>query len=51
MFEKKRKRSLSAGFNDFHCEPCAENTSFDAFAKHLGVRYIFAETSFANPED
>ncbi|MEA5576364.1 hypothetical protein [Anabaena sp. UHCC 0451] len=36
---------LSAGCDDFLRKPFAEQTIFDALAKHLGVQYIFAQTN------
>ncbi|MDP5337413.1 MAG: hybrid sensor histidine kinase/response regulator, partial [Nodularia sp. (in: cyanobacteria)] len=39
---------LSAGCDDFLRKPFREHTIFDALAKHLGVKYIFAEN---NSED
>jgi signal transduction histidine kinase/CheY-like chemotaxis protein len=47
VLEEEKAIVLSAGCDDFLRKPFAENTIFDALAKHLGVRYIFAEKKSA----
>ncbi len=44
VLEEERAIVLSAGCDDFVRKPFAEHTIFDALAKHLGVKYIYAET-------
>ncbi|WP_199306635.1 MASE1 domain-containing protein [Anabaena sphaerica] len=44
VLEEEKAIVLSAGCDDFLRKPFAEHTIFDALAKHLGVKYIFAET-------
>ena len=44
VFEEEKAIVLSVGCDDFIRKPFAEHTIFDALAKHLGVKYIFAET-------
>ncbi|MDB9373779.1 MASE1 domain-containing protein [Nodularia sphaerocarpa] len=46
VLEEEKAIVLSAGCDDFLRKPFAEHTIFDALAKHLGVKYIFAETTF-----
>ncbi len=41
---------LSAGCDDFLRKPFREHTIFDALAKHLGVKYIFAENHALDSE-
>ncbi|WP_414550312.1 MASE1 domain-containing protein [Anabaena sp. CCY 0017] len=43
VLEEEKAIVLSAGCDDFLRKPFAEYTIFDALAKHLGVKYIFAE--------
>ncbi|WP_016953094.1 MASE1 domain-containing protein [Anabaena sp. PCC 7108] len=43
VLEEEKAIVLSAGCDDFLRKPFAEHTIFDALAKHLGVKYIFAE--------
>ncbi|MTJ51463.1 response regulator [Anabaena sp. UHCC 0253] len=43
VLEEEKAIVLSAGCDDFIRKPFAEHTIFDALAKHLGVKYIFAE--------
>ncbi|MBD2690282.1 MASE1 domain-containing protein [Anabaena catenula] len=50
VLEEEKAIVLSAGCDDFLRKPFAEHTIFDALAKHLGVKYIFAETHSANLE-
>ncbi|MEG5061926.1 hypothetical protein QUB60_28195 [Microcoleus sp. A2-C5] len=44
VLEEEKAIGLSAGCDDFLRKPFAEHTIFDALAKHLGVKYIYAET-------
>jgi CheY-like chemotaxis protein len=44
VLEEEKAIVLSAGCDDFLRKPFAEHTIFDTLAKHLGVKYIFAET-------
>ncbi len=50
VLEEEKAIVLSAGCDDFLRKPFAEHTIFDALAKHLGVKYIYADTSFENLE-
>ncbi|WP_236721487.1 MASE1 domain-containing protein [Trichormus sp. NMC-1] len=50
VLEEEKAIVISAGCDDFLRKPFAEHTIFDALAKHLGVKYIFAETHSANLE-
>ncbi|GAX35119.1 MASE1 domain-containing protein [Nodularia sp. NIES-3585] len=43
VLEEEKAIVLSAGCDDFLRKPFAEHTIFDALAKHLGVKYVFAE--------
>ncbi|WP_016953095.1 ATP-binding protein [Anabaena sp. PCC 7108] len=43
VLEEEKAIVLSAGCDDFLRKPFAEHTIFDVLAKHLGVKYIFAE--------
>jgi signal transduction histidine kinase/DNA-binding response OmpR family regulator len=45
VLEEEKAIVISAGCDDFLRKPFAEHTIFDALAKHLGVRYIFEQTS------
>ncbi len=45
VLEEEKAIVLSAGCDDFLRKPFTEQTIFDALAKHLGVKYIFAQTS------
>ncbi|TVP61002.1 MAG: response regulator [Nodularia sp. (in: Bacteria)] len=45
VLEEEKAIVLSAGCDDFLRKPFAEHMIFDALAKHLGVKYIFAENS------
>ncbi|MBK1986580.1 MASE1 domain-containing protein [Sphaerospermopsis aphanizomenoides BCCUSP55] len=54
VLEEEKAIVLSAGCDDFLRKPFAEHTIFDALAKHLGVKYIYAETQaldLDNPDD
>ncbi|MEG4806970.1 MASE1 domain-containing protein [Microcoleus sp. F8-D3] len=44
VLEEEKAIVLSAGCDDFLRKPFTEHTIFDALAKHLGVKYIYAET-------
>ena len=44
VLEEEKAMVLSAGCDDFVRKPFVEHTIFDALAKHLGVKYIYAET-------
>ena len=44
VLEEEKAVILSAGCDDFIRKPFTEHTIFDALAKHLGVKYIYAET-------
>ena len=44
VLEEEKAIVLSAGCDDFLRKPFTEHTIFEALAKHLGVKYIFAET-------
>ncbi|CBN59102.1 MULTISPECIES: hybrid sensor histidine kinase/response regulator [Kamptonema] len=45
VLEEEKAIVLSAGCDDFVRKPFAEYTIFDTLAKHLGVKYIYAETN------
>ncbi|MBD2569120.1 MASE1 domain-containing protein [Anabaena lutea] len=45
VLEEEKAIVLSAGCDDFLRKPFAEHTIFDALAKHLGVKYIFADNN------
>ena len=44
VLEEEKAIVLSAGCDDFLRKPFSEHTIFDALGKHLGVKYIYAET-------
>jgi signal transduction histidine kinase/CheY-like chemotaxis protein len=44
VLEEEKAIVLSAGCDDFLRKPFTEHTIFDALAKHLGIKYIYAET-------
>ncbi|WP_414515674.1 ATP-binding protein [Nostoc sp. PCC 9305] len=50
VLEEEKAIVLSAGCDDFLRKPFAEHTIFDTLAKHLGVKYIFAENNYSNLE-
>ncbi|MEH2382508.1 MAG: ATP-binding protein [Nostoc sp.] len=50
VLEEEKAIVLSAGCDDFLRKPFAEHTIFDTLAKHLGVKYIFAENNSSNLE-
>jgi CheY-like chemotaxis protein len=45
VLEEEKAIVLSVGCDDFLRKPFVEHTIFDTLAKHLGVKYIFAETN------
>ena len=45
VLEEEKAIVLSAGCDDFLRKPFSEHTIFDALTKHLGIKYIFAETN------
>ncbi|WP_341733427.1 ATP-binding protein [Microcoleus sp. EPA2] len=45
VLEEEKAIVLSAGCDDFLRKPFTEHTIFDTLAKHLGVKYILAETT------
>ncbi|WP_416233590.1 ATP-binding protein [Cronbergia sp. UHCC 0137] len=51
VLEEEKAIVLSAGCDDFLRKPFAEHTIFDTLAKHLGVKYIFAENTSPTWED
>ncbi|MFB2891498.1 ATP-binding protein [Aerosakkonemataceae cyanobacterium BLCC-F50] len=51
VLEEERAIVLSAGCDDFVRKPFVEHTIFDILAKHLGVKYIYAETPLATSEN
>ena len=54
VLEEEKAIVLSAGCDDFLRKPFAEHSIFDALAKHLGVKYVFAEVrspNLDNPAD
>ncbi|MGF1933870.1 MAG: ATP-binding protein [Nostoc sp. ChiQUE02] len=50
VLEEERAIVLSAGCDDFLRKPFTEHSIFDTLAKHLGVKYIFAENNSSNLE-
>ncbi|MFB2837595.1 ATP-binding protein [Floridanema evergladense] len=50
VLEEERAIVLSAGCDDFVRKPFMEYTIFDTLAKHLGVKYIYAETALSTSE-
>jgi signal transduction histidine kinase/CheY-like chemotaxis protein len=48
VLEEEKAIVLSAGCDDFLRKPFSEHTIFDALAKHLGVKYIYAESNDEN---
>lgn len=44
VLEEEKAIVLSAGCDDFVSKPFTEDHIFDILAKHLGVKYIYAET-------
>jgi len=51
VLEEEKAIVLSAGCDDFLRKPFAEHTIFDALAKHLGVKYIYAKTQVQTSEE
>jgi CheY-like chemotaxis protein len=51
VLEEEKAIVISAGCDDFLRKPFAEQTIFDALAKHLGVKYIFADDHPVNYEN
>ncbi|TAF08627.1 MAG: histidine kinase, partial [Nostocales cyanobacterium] len=51
VLEEEKAIVLSAGCDDFLRKPFAEHTIFDALSKHLGVRYILAQSSSPDWDD
>ena len=47
-FSDRRTLMLQAGCDDFVLKPFDENDIFNTMAKHLGARYIFAESDSEN---
>jgi signal transduction histidine kinase/CheY-like chemotaxis protein len=45
VFEVEKAIVLAAGCDDFLQKPCSEQTIFNVLAKHLGVKYLYKETS------
>ncbi|MDG2989462.1 MASE1 domain-containing protein [Candidatus Synechococcus calcipolaris G9] len=50
VLEEERAVILSAGCDDFLRKPFAEHTIFDALTKHLGVTYIYEDSSTPAPQ-
>ena len=50
VLEEEKAIVISAGCDDFLRKPFAEHTIFDALAKHLGVKYIYAESRCENSD-
>ncbi|MEH2079401.1 MAG: ATP-binding protein [Nostoc sp.] len=50
VLEEEKAIVLSAGCDDFLRKPFTDHTIFDTLAKHLGVKYIFAENNYSNLE-
>ncbi|MGA9382514.1 MAG: ATP-binding protein [Phormidium sp.] len=51
VLEEEKAIVLSSGCDDFIRKPFMENTIFDILAKHLGVKYIYAETALATSKE
>lgn len=47
-FEADRAASLQAGCDDFLAKPFSETAMFELIARHLGVRYRYADKTLAN---
>jgi len=43
--EDDRQRALASGCDDFVSKPCSEATIFDKLKEHLGLEYIYEDTS------
>ncbi|HEY9834760.1 MAG TPA: CHASE2 domain-containing protein [Stenomitos sp.] len=50
MLEKERTTAFSVGCNDFIHKPFREADIFDALHKHIGVRFVYAESTAASTE-
>ena len=48
VLEEEKAIVLSAGCDGFLCKPFSEHSIFETLTKHLGVRYIFTETSLSS---
>jgi adenylate cyclase len=48
--EKERTTAFSAGCDDFIHKPFREADIFDALHKHIGVRFVYAESTAASTE-
>ncbi|MBE9227794.1 response regulator [Phormidium sp. LEGE 05292] len=51
VLEEERAIVLSAGCDDFIRKPFVEQTIFNILTKHLGVKYIYAETPLGTSEE
>ncbi|MFB2936090.1 response regulator, partial [Aerosakkonemataceae cyanobacterium BLCC-F154] len=51
VLEEEKAIVLSSGCDDFIRKPFTEHTIFDILAKHLGVKYIYAETKISTSEN
>ncbi len=51
LLEEEKAIVLSAGCDDFLRKPFTEYRIFDVLAKHLGVKYIYAETQLPTSEE
>ncbi|HLO47028.1 MAG TPA: ATP-binding protein [Kamptonema sp.] len=51
VLEEEKAIVLSAGCDDFVRKPFTETSIFDTLAKHLGVKYIYAETNLPTIDD
>ncbi|MCX7592388.1 MAG: response regulator, partial [Fischerella sp.] len=47
-FEEQRQKMISSGCDDFISKPFREEEIFDKLAKHLGVHYLYFETTAKN---
>lgn len=50
VLEEEKAIVLSAGCDDFLRKPFVESMIFDALAKHLGVKYIFADNNLEDED-
>lgn len=46
-FTEQREEALAAGVNDFLRKPFQPDSIFNCLARHLGVRYLYAEAGSA----
>ncbi|WP_427158237.1 ATP-binding protein [Aliinostoc sp. HNIBRCY26] len=51
VLEEEKAITLSAGCDDFLRKPFVEHLIFDTLAKHLGIKYIFAQTPTTTPDE